>query len=383
MMNKITSLGITALFCAALATAGCSDSDPFDPGGNGFWDPQEAVVFNQNSNNISSVDFTTGTVTSNVAGLTIGPTANRAKTRGTTAYVVNSGAFPGSTGGSIQVIDLTTSTVVNAIPFSDGQNPWDIAFVSDTKAYVTTLYGNNVTIINPTLSGAAAVTGTIPLPVFDGPTGDVPAGPESILVLDGYAYTTNTGFDDVTFGYMPGSVSVIETATDTVVDLINTSQVNPQDLAVDAAGRINVICTGDYADMTGAMDVIDPATREVITSIPLGGSPGNISIVGNYALMGAGDSDSCDLYMVATDTHTVVHDSADPWNLMDTTGWCTIGKIGQGKGPTGLKAFVPAGVWGAEARLFELQAEPGTPALTQTYNLDPGAEMPAAVGVFY
>jgi hypothetical protein len=382
-MRKKFFWGSAVVFWVALAMGGCSDSKVFTPGGDDSGDPQGAVVFNQNSNNISSVDFITGAVSHDVGGLVIGPTANRAEVRGDRAYVVNSGAFPGSTGANIQVIDLATNTVENTIPFADGQNPWDIAFVTDTKAYVTTLYGNNVTVIDPTRSGAAAITGTIPLPVFDGPEGDVPAGPESILVLGGYAYTTNTGFDDVTFGYMPGSVSVIDTATDTVVDRIDTTQVNPQDLDADAAGRIHVICTGNYADLTGVMDVIDPATRSVIASVDLGGSPGNVSVAGNYALIGAGDGDSCDLYMVATDTHTAVHDSATPWNLMDSSGWCTVGKIAQGQGPAGLKAFVPAGVWGAEARLFELQLTPGVPALTQTYSLDPAADLPAAVGLLY
>jgi hypothetical protein len=382
-MRKQIVLRSAFVLLAALAVGGCSDSRVFHPGGDHSGDPQGAVVFNQNSNNISSVDFNTGAVTHDVGGLVIGPTANRAEIRGNRAYVVNSGAFPGSTGANIQVIDLATDTVENTIPFADGQNPWDIAFVTDTKAYVTTLYGNNVTVIDPTRSGAEAITGTIPLPVFDGSEGDVPAGPESILVLGGYAYTTNTGFDDVTFGYMPGSVSVIDTATDTVVDRIDTTQVNPQDLDADASGMIHVICTGNYADLAGVLDVIDPDTRSVIASVDLGGSPGNVSIAGNYALIGAGDGDSCDLYMVTTDAHTAVHDSGTPWNLMDSSGWCTVGKIAQGQGPGGLKAFVPAGVWGAEARLFELQLTPGVPALTQTYSLDPAADLPAAVGLLY
>jgi hypothetical protein len=117
--------------------------------------------------------------------------------------------------------------------------------------------------------------------------------------------------------------------------------------------------------------------------VPLGGSPGNITIAGNYALIGAGDGDSCDLYMVTTDTHTVLYDSESPWKLMDSSGWCTVGKIGQGDGPSGLRAFVPTGVLSAEARLFELQLTSVMPALTQTYNLEPAADMPAAVNVFY
>jgi len=168
-----------------------------------------------------------------------------------------------------------------------------------------------------------------------------------------------------------------------VVDLITTSQVNPQDLAVDAAGQINVVCTGDYWSTFGVMDVIDTATRSVVASVPLGGSPGNISIAGNYALIGAGDADSCDLYMVNVLTNAVVNDSSSPWILANTTNWCTVGKIADGQGASGTWAYVPTGVWGAEAKLFELKMAPGTPAVSRSINLTTAANMPAAVGLLY
>jgi len=382
-MRKTLFAGMAVLAGVLLGSSGCSDSDPMDPGGSRGTDPRGAFVFNQSSDNISAVDLATGAVTSNVGGLAIGPLANRARIRGGKAYVVNSGAFPDSSGASLQVIDLSTYTVENTIPFPDGENPWDMAFVSGTKAYVTTLYGNHVTVLDLTRSGAEAITGTISLPLFIGSDGYVPAGPESILVLDGFAYTANTALDTRSYTYLPGSVSVISTATDAVVDLIHTTQVNPQDLAVDAQGRINVICTGDYYSSFGVLDVIDPAARAVVASLPLGGSPGNITVAGDYALVGAGDTDSCDLYMVATDTHTVVYDQASPWKLMDSSGWCTVGKIDAARGPSGLRAFVPAGVWGAEARLYELRLDAVTPAVAQTYVLNPGANLPVAVGVLH
>ena len=147
--------------------------------------------------------------------------------------------------------------------------------MSPNKVYVTALYGNNVTIIDPTVQGAAGVLGTIPMPTFGG----VPAGPASIIVLGGYAYTTNSGYDAATFAYIPGSVSVIDTATDTLVDAdgdpgngsdtpIFTTGLNPQDLAVDGEGEIHVVCTGDYWSVFGIVDVIDPASWSVTSSFP-------------------------------------------------------------------------------------------------------------------
>jgi len=376
---------IAALACLTLALAGCSDSDdsqgvtpPIDREG-----PREALVFNQSSDNISSVDIATGTVTPDWGSLAIGPTANRAMIRGNNAYVINSGAFPSGTGAGIQVIDLDTRAVTNTIPLPDGSNPWDLAFVSDSKLYVTCLYDNVVVIVNPLLQGADAVVDTIALPVFDGPEGPVPAGPEGIVVAGGYAYTANTGFDAATFGYMPGTVSVIDTATDDVVDLIYTSQVNPQDLAVGPNGRIHVVCTGDYWSAFGVLDVIDPETRSVESSVALGGSPGNITIAGDYALIGAGGSDGCDLHMVDVAAQSVVHDNSDPWILAETTDWCTVGKIAGGQGPGVTWAYVPTGVWGTDARLFELHLAPGGPTVSRSFDLTGAADMPAAVGLLY
>ncbi len=379
-MKTVYRVLLVAVAFVAACLTGCSD-------------PRQALVINSASDNISSIDIRTGEVTSNWGGLAIGPVANRIVISGDKAYVVNSGAFPGSTGASVMVIELSTNTVVNHIPFPDGSNPWAIALLSSTKAYVTTLYGNNVTILNPTLPAASAIIGTIDLPIFQGPYGEVPAGPEGIVISKGYAYTANTGFDPATWGYVSGSVSVIDTASDTLVDVdanpengtdtpIFLQGINPQDVDIDQSGRLIVISTGDYWSAFGLMEVIDPATWTVTASVPLGGSPGNISATGKYALIGAGNADSCDLYVVRTDTLQVIRDSTNPLTLMSTSGWCTVGKIGVGVSSTGWKAYVPAGAWGAQNKLFELGMLSG-PTLERTFDLEPHANLPVGVGLLY
>jgi hypothetical protein len=371
--------------------SGCGNGDDDSPNGVGG-QVEKAIVVNGSSDNISLVDIVEDQVTSDLGGITIGPNVNRVAVRGKRAYIVNSGAFPGSTGASVQVIDFSTNTLINTIPFPGGDNPWAIAFISGTKAYVTCLYGNNVTVIDPTQPGASAISKTIPMPEFDGPSGPVDAGPEGIIVVGGYAYVANTGFDAANFGYLVGSVSVIDTATDQIVDVdsdpangtdtpIPLTGRNAQDLEVDGEGDINVICTGNYDDIPGVMDVIDPDSWSVTTSVPLGGSPGNISIGNNLAVIGAGDADSCDLYVVRTNTNSAEHDSSNPLNLMDTSGWCTVGKIAVSSG--GQHAYVPAGDRGGEAKLFELSLQPGNLQTTQTFDLEPGADLPTAAGMLY
>jgi hypothetical protein len=350
-------------------------------------DAQQAFVVNGSSDNASGVDLSTGLVTSDLGGMTLGPVPNRIEMVGTTAYVVNSGDFTGAN-PSLQVIDVTTNTIVNTVPIPDGSNPWDLAIVSPNKIYVTALYGNNVTIIDPTLQGAAGVLGTIPMPTFGG----IPAGPASIIVLGGYAYTTNSGYDAATWGYVPGSVSVIDTATDTLVDVdgdpgngtdtpIFTTGLNPQDLDVDGEGEIHVVCTGDYFSVFGIVDVIDSASWTVTASIPLGGTPANISIANGFALVGAGDADSCDLFIYRTDTNEVWSDASSPFFLLpSTSGWCTVGKIAVSQ--TGEWAYVPMGVWGAEAYLMECQVS-DAPIFQRIFDLAPGANLPSAVGLIY
>ncbi len=372
-MKTLHQLGILSLLALAVLLSGCPDA-------------QQAIVVNGSSDNASAVDLSTGTVTSDLGGMTLGPVPNRIEVIGTIAYVVNSGDFTGAN-ASVQVIDLTTNTILNTIPIPDGENPWDLAVVSPNKVYVTALYGNNVTIIDPTVQGAPAVLGTIPLPTFGG----VPAGPASIIVLGGYAYTANSGYDAATFGYVTGSVSVIDMSTDALVDVdgdpgngsdtpIFTTGLNPQDLAVDGEGEIHVVCTGDYWSVFGVVDVIDPASWTVTSSIPLGGSPGNISIGKGFALVGAGDADSCDLFIYRTDTHVVWADGSNPFTLIGSSGWCTVGKIAVSQSEEW--AYVPMGVWGAEALLMECQI--GTkPIFQRVFDLAPGANLPSAVGLVY
>jgi hypothetical protein len=210
-------------------------------------------------------------------------------------------------------------------------------------------------------------------------------------VLGGYAYTTNSGYDAATFGYVTGSVSVIDTSTDTLVDVdgdpgngsdtpIFTTGLNPQDLAVDGEGEIHVVCTGDYWSVFGIVDVIDPASWSVTASIPLGGTPANISIAKGFALVGAGDADSCDLFIYKTDTNVVWADGSNPFTLIVSSGWCTVGKIAVSQ--TEEWAYVPMGVWGAEAFLMECQVS-DEPIFKRIFDLAPGANLPGAVGLVY
>ena len=138
---------------------------------------------------------------------------------------------------------------------------------------------------------------------------------------------------------------------------------------------------GRSQDAWGVVDVIHPASWAVTASIPLGGTPGNISIARGFALVGAGDADSCDLFIYRTDTNEVWADASKPFFLLSAaSGWCTVGKIAVSLSEEW--AYVPVGVWGAEAFLLECQVS-DQPIFQRIFDLAPGANLPSAVGLVY
>jgi streptogramin lyase len=318
------------LLAAFLLVEGCGDDDDaFEGTGDEDLSPNRAVVVNGISGSMATVKFSDPPqVTDNLGGIGLGPSANRVALLGQEAYVVNSGTFGAAENASVQVIDMSSSTVVRTIPLPDGESPWDIAIVSPDKVYVTNLYGDSVTILDPRLDGPAAIIGTIDLPA-----GSSPAG----ITVDGNrSYIANTGLDRVTFvDYGPATVSVIDVLTDTVVDAdgdpangedtpVSISGLNPQDLAVDAEGNLWVVCTGDWASTFGVVDVVDLTTLSEMDSLTIGSSPGSIAVGNRVALVGDGAAAS--LFVIDITTRTVLQDETDPL-VLTITDWSFVPEI--------------------------------------------------------
>jgi hypothetical protein len=294
----------------------------------GCTEANRAVVVDGISSSMSVVEFSIpAQVKENIGGIGLGPSANRVAVWGQEAYVVNSGTFGAAEDASVQVIDLPSASLVRTIPLPDGNSPWDIAMVSFDKAYVTNLYGNSITILDPRVDGSSAIVGSIGLPA-----GSSPAG---ILVHGGRAYTANTGVDPVTYLYGPATVSVVDTATDTLLDAdsdpgngddtpISISGLNPQDLGVDAAGNLWVVCTGDWWSTFGVVDVIDTLTLSETDSIATGGSPGSIAVGNRVALVG--DGVGARVFVVDVSNRVVLRDEANPL-LLTATAWSFVPEV--------------------------------------------------------
>lgn len=344
----------------------------------GCTEANRAVVVNGISSSVSVVEFSIPPlVQDNVGGIAIGPSANRVAVWGQEAYVVNSGTFGDAQNASVQVIDLASSALVRTIPFPDGLSPWDIAILSFDKAYVTNLYGNSVTVLDPGMDGPSAILGTIDLP-----PGSAPAG---IAVHEGRAYTANTGLDPVTYAYGPATVSVIDTATDTLVDAdgdgangadtpIFISGVNPQDLEVDAGGNLWVVCTGDWWSTFGVVDVVDTVTLSETDSLVIGSSPGSIALGNRVALVGDGAAAS--VFVIDIAHRSVLRDPSNPL-VLTTTTWSFVPEIVFDRG--GEVAFALAF---QDDLVFEILDYNGILKIRELYKLAAGSG-PAGIALSY
>lgn len=320
--------GMFVLLSVFLLVGGCGEDDPPVVVKGVSTEANRAVVVNGVSSSMATVEFTLPPeVTDNFGGIGLGTSANRVVVFGQEAYVVNSGTFGVAEDASVQVIDLSSATLVRTIPLPDGDSPWDIAVVGFDKAYVTNLYGDSITILDPRVDGPSAITGTIDLPAGSGPAG---------ILIDGErAYTANTGIDPVTYTYGPGTVSVIDTATDTVVDAdadpgngddtpVSISGVNPQDLAMDGSGNLWVVCTGDWDSTFGVVDVIDTLTLSDVDSLVTDGSPGSIAIGNRLVLVG--DGSGANLFVIDLASRAILNDGENPW-VLTTTTWSFVPDI--------------------------------------------------------
>ncbi len=179
-------------------------------------------------------------------------------------YVVNR-----QNGDNIQVLDPAGDfSTLRQYSTGNGTNPQDIAFGSETKAYIT-LYDTNHLLIMNTVTGAHL--GTIDLSAFADDDG---LCENSMLCMVGeYLYATIQRVDRNNWWGPSGDsyVAVVDCSADTLVDTdpsapgvqaIHLQGTNPySDIVYDAAAaRLYVSCVGWWASSDGGIEIINPAT---------------------------------------------------------------------------------------------------------------------------
>lgn len=120
-------------------------------------------------------------------------------------------------------------------------SPRNIAFVSDSKAYVTDMYSQSIYIVDPR---TYSMTGTI----------ETGCTTEQIIIHDGYAY--------VNFWSSGNEVLKIDTATDKVTDRIRTG-LQPCSMALDANDRLWALTDGSAAWPDNPAGSEDPCLHRI------------------------------------------------------------------------------------------------------------------------
>ncbi len=216
----------------------------------------DVYIVNSNDETLSHYDTETEVLENHI--LQLGQYANQIVVQEDKAYVVNSGIH------SIQVINLETETTSGHIQCPNGSNPyWMVIHPNGDKAYVTGLFTNSVYVldlINNVVSGSIPVGST----------------PEGMVLYNDNLYVMNSSY-----GSSMGTVSVIDINTETVTNTIPVGN-NPQFGAIDAFGRLHVVCTGNYGyanpAVWGKIYIINTANYNDITILDIGGSPTKIAI---------------------------------------------------------------------------------------------------------
>ncbi|MCK4255796.1 T9SS type A sorting domain-containing protein [candidate division WOR-3 bacterium] len=254
--------------------------------------PKTAFVVNGLGETLSLIDLEDGTVENNVVTLGLAP--NWVCVNDGMVYVVN------SISDDIYFIDIQTNLVADSILLPEGSNPYAMEFLNDSIAYVSAFCANSVFCMNVKRK---EILETIP----------VGLSPEGLCITQDEVFVAITAYDPNTYTWGEGMVYVIDAPSNSVIDSVSVG-VNPQHLEVDPDGELYVVCTGNYGAVTGVVYRTDGVTHQVLDSLMTGGTPLSISISSNgIAWIGAGGwTDNGYVYMIDTETESIIHGSSNP-----------------------------------------------------------------------
>jgi YVTN family beta-propeller protein len=203
------------------------------------------------------------------AAFVVGCLLGSAQTLAQNAYITNGGD------NTVSVISTATNTVIGS-PISVGRQPAGVAVTPDgSKVYVTN-YGDPGT---PMDAGSVSVINTATNTVIGSPI-SVGRNPVGVAVTpDGSkVYVTNYGGTRTDLSDTGTTVSVISTATNTVIGSPISVGRNPVGVAVTPDGS-KVYVTNEFAAGLGTVSVISTATNTVIGSpISVGRTPFGVAV---------------------------------------------------------------------------------------------------------
>jgi YVTN family beta-propeller protein len=164
------------------------------------------------------------------------------------------------------VVDLATSAV-RAIPLPENSGATGAAFLNDSIVYVANSSRNTVSVLN--VSSGTTVGPEIPVGVY----------PQAIAIDGGSVFVLNAELDVNFQPARPGRISVIDAATNNVLDTVVLSGLNPAAAAFGPDGLLYVVNSGSFGQGNGSLSVVDPVTlEEVEHHTGFGDFPGDIAL---------------------------------------------------------------------------------------------------------
>jgi YVTN family beta-propeller protein len=164
----------------------------------------------------------------------------------------------------IEVMDLATRSVVMSIECLEGASPRHIVFSDDGIGYVSNLYRNSVSVLDP-------VSGSF--------TAEIPVGsnPDGMAISAGRLYVANSGFG------ADNTVSIIDLTSNSVVKTLTVGDY-PATILPLTDDAIAVLCTGAYNDFNdpaddtpGMLFIIDTQAQRITDTLVIGGHPSRLA----------------------------------------------------------------------------------------------------------
>lgn len=213
----------------------CSDGDNDNPNNPDPQTPDRALfVVNAGNYNASNASLTIydpegngydNEIFAKTNGYKLGDTAQSMSIHNGLGWVVVNNSH------IIYAIDLKTLKEKGRI--TGINSPRYICFHSDEKAYVSAMYGDKLTIINPK---NYSVTGTITVPKNTAIT-NATGSTEEMVLLGKYLYVTCWSYEK--------NIVKIDTTTDQVVGVVEVG-IQPTSLIADRNGKLWTLCDGGY-----------------------------------------------------------------------------------------------------------------------------------------
>jgi hypothetical protein len=231
----------------------------------------------------------------------------------------------------LDVDDLTTA--LRQFSTGNGSNPQGMAFVSDRQAYVSLLGSNELLVVDPGAPPGREVTGQIDLsPLLDPADSDGLVEAADVVRVGRHLFVTLQSLDNFV-ALRPGVLAVVDTATDTLVD-VDPEQAGLQGIPLEGLnptalhwapelGRLLVSQAGAFGVADGGVESVDPfrllSEGLLISEADLGGGDVGdlVSVAGQkvYVVAGGFEANDVRVFDVFLDTASGEPAAANPRSL--------------------------------------------------------------------